>query len=135
MFTLTLLHVVYSGCERTKVLVLSCLAVVFHLEKHFEASQKGGARVYLQLQDCDVRHLDVEREFRIPARVESVVFDRLRCWLRVPLEILIVTSQDYLDNYNFHLETFLLALKLMDKLDNVHMKLMMIDSGCTTVNI
>ena len=31
MFTLTLLHVVYSGCERTKVLVLSCLAVVFHL--------------------------------------------------------------------------------------------------------
>ena len=34
----------------------------------------------------------------------------------------------------FHLETFLLALKLMDKLDNVHMKLM-IDSGCTTVNI
>ena len=36
---------------------------------------------------------------------------------------------------NIHLETFLLALKLMDKLDNVHMKLMMIDSGCTTVNI
>ena len=36
--------------------------------------------------------------------------------------------------YFFHLETFLLALKLMDKLDNVHMKLM-IDSGCTTVNI
>ena len=36
---------------------------------------------------------------------------------------------------DFHLETFLLALKLMDKLDNVHMKLMMIDSGCTTVNI
>ena len=31
MFTLTLLHVVYSGCERTQVLVLSCLAVVFHL--------------------------------------------------------------------------------------------------------
>ena len=35
----------------------------------------------------------------------------------------------------FHLETFLLALKHMDKLDNVHMKLMMIDSGCTTVDI
>ena len=31
MFNLTLLHVVYSGCERSQVLVLSCLAVVFHL--------------------------------------------------------------------------------------------------------
>ena len=42
MFTLTLLHVVYSGCERTKVLVLSCLAVVFHLrwKKYLEASQQ-----------------------------------------------------------------------------------------------
>ena len=105
MFTLTLLHVVYSGCERTKVLVLSCLAVVFHLswKKHLEASQEGWDGVYLQLQDCDVRHLDVEREFRIPARVESVVFDRLRRWLRVPLEVLVVTSQDHLGNYNFRL--------------------------------
>ena len=105
MFTLTLLHVVYSGCERTQVLVLSCLAVVFHLgwKKHLEASQEGGARVYLQLQDCDVRHLDVEREFCVPARVESVVFDRLRRWLRVPLEVLVVTSQDHLGNHNFKL--------------------------------
>ena len=101
MFTLTLLHVVYSGCERTQVLVLSCLAVVFHLENYFEASQEGGARVYLQLQDSDVRHLDVEREFCIPARIESVVFDWLRRWLRVPLEVLVVTSQDHLGNYNF----------------------------------
>ena len=103
MFTLTLLHVVYSGCERTKVLVLSCLAVVFHLENHFGASQKGGDRVYLQLQDGDVRDLDVEREVRVPARIESIVFDWLRRWLRVPLEVLVVTSQDHLDNYNFRL--------------------------------
>ena len=103
MFTLTLLHVVYSGCERTQVLVLSCLAVVFHLEKHFEASQEGWDGVYLQLQDCDVRHLDVEREFCVPARVESVVFDWLRRWLRIPLEVLVVTSQDHLDNYDFRL--------------------------------
>ena len=34
----------------------------------------------------------------------------------------------------FPLRNIFLALKLMDKLDNVHMKLM-IDSGCTTVNI
>ena len=74
-----------------------------YVGKHFEASQEGGARVYLQLQDCDVRHLDVEREFRVPARVESVVFDWLRRWLRVPLEVLVVTSQDHLDNYNFRL--------------------------------
>ena len=103
MSTLTLLHVVYSGCERAQVLVLSCLAVVFHLENYFEASQEGGARVYLQLQNSDVRHLDVEREFCIPARVEPVVFDWLRRWLRVPLEVLVVTSQDHLGNYNFRL--------------------------------
>ena len=101
MFTLTLLHVVYSGCERTQVLVLSCLAVVFHLENYFEASQEGGARVYLQLQDSDVRHLDVEREFCVPARIEPIIFDWLRRWLRVPLEVLVVTSQDHLGNYNF----------------------------------
>ena len=106
MFTLTLLHVVYSGCERTQVLVLSCLAVVFHLgwkKKHFEGSQKGRARVYLQLQDCDVRDLDVEREFCVPARIEPIIFDRLRRWLRVPLEVFVVTSQDHLGNYNFRL--------------------------------
>ena len=103
MFNLTLLHVVYSGCERTQVLVLSCLAVVFHLENHFEASQEGGARVYLQFQDSDVRHLDVEREFCVPARIEPIIFDWLRRWLRVTLEVFVVTSQDHLGNYNFRL--------------------------------
>ena len=72
-------------------------------KKHFEGSQKGRARVYLQLQDCDVRHLDVEREFCVPARIEPIIFDRLRRWLRVPLEVLVVTSQDHLGNYNFRL--------------------------------
>ena len=61
------------------------------------------ARVYLQLQDCDVRHLDVEREFCVPARIEPIIFDWLRRWLRVPLEVLVVTSQDHLGNYNFRL--------------------------------
>ena len=103
MFTLTLLHVVYSGCERAQVLVFSCLAVVFHLENHFEASQEGGARVYLQFQDSDVRHLDVEREFCVPARIEPIIFDWLRRWLRVTLEVFVVTSQDHLGNYNFRL--------------------------------
>ena len=82
---------------------LSCCGLSPWLEKLLEASQEGWARVYLQLQDCDVRHLDVEREFRVPARVESVVFDRLRRWLRVPLEVLVVTSQDHLGNYDFRL--------------------------------
>ena len=82
---------------------LSCCGLSPTLEKHLEASQEGWDGVYLQLQDGDVRHLDVEREFRVPARVESVVFDRLRRWLRVPLEVLVVTSQDHLDNYNFRL--------------------------------
>ena len=70
-------------------------------KKHFEGSQKGRDRVYLQLQDCDVRDLDVEREFCVPARIEPIIFDRLRRWLRVTLEVLVVTSQDHLDNYNF----------------------------------
>ena len=37
----------------------SCCGLSPSLEKHFEASQQGWGRVYLQLQDCDVRHLDV----------------------------------------------------------------------------
>ena len=78
---------------------LSCCGLSPGLEIHLEASQKGGARVYLQLQDGDVRDLDVEREVRVPARIEPIIFDWLRRWLRVPLEVLIVTSQDHLGNY------------------------------------
>ena len=72
-------------------------------KKHFEGSQKGRDRVYLQLQDCDVRDLDVEREFCVPARIEPIIFDWLRRWLRVTLEVFVVTSQDHLGNYNFRL--------------------------------
>ena len=51
---------------------------------------------HLELEEGDFRHRDVEGEGFVPARVEPIVLDRLRCRLWIPREILVVTSDNHL---------------------------------------
>ena len=60
---------------------------------------------HLELEEGDFRHRDVEGEGFVPARVEPVVLDRLRCRLWIPREILVVTSDNHLESV--HYETYI----------------------------
>ena len=55
---------------------------------------------HLKLKEGDVRDLDLESESFVPARVEPVVLHWVRCWLWVPLEVLVVTSNNHLLRVN-----------------------------------
>ena len=55
---------------------------------------------HLELEEGNVRHLDLECESFVPARVESVVLYWVRCWLWIPLEVLVVTADNHLSRVN-----------------------------------
>ena len=56
---------------------------------------------HLKLEEGNVRDLDLESESFVPARVEPVVLHWVRCRLWIPLEVLVVTSDNHLSRVNY----------------------------------